>query len=185
VAVLVEEPGASRSAVEWAAREAGLLGRRLVLVHLTTVPSSLAFGSVWDSAPSEVIGACMLAEAAEMARRTDPRVQLDRHVLDGPPARTLLERTASYRLLAVPQHGRRSFAGIPVGSWAPWLAAHAWCPVVLVPDGEQDHPDDGWIATGFDDALAASDAYVADNDDEADGADDEHPLTYAHQGNWT
>jgi hypothetical protein len=85
----------------------------------------------------------------------------------------------------VPQHGRRSFAGIPVGSWTPWLAAHAWCPVVLVPDGEQDHPDDGWIATGFDDALAASDAYVADNDDEADGADDEHPLTYAHQGNWT
>jgi nucleotide-binding universal stress UspA family protein len=188
VAVLVEEAGASRSAVEWAAREAGILGRRLVLVHLTTVPHP-TLKSAWDSAPSVPTCACMLADAAQVARRVDPQVRLEREVLDGPPGRVLLERTAAYRLLAVPQHGRRSFAGIPVGSWAPWLAAHAWCPVVLVPDIEREFPDDDWIATGFDDALNAGlnagDAYVADADDGGEGAEYERPLTCAHQGSWT
>jgi nucleotide-binding universal stress UspA family protein len=161
VAVLVEEREDGASAVEWAAREAGMLGRRLVLVTLTTAPQP-TFSTVWSPAPSGATGACLLADAAEAVRRTDPRLRIELEVLNGPPGRTLLERTAGYRLLAVPQRGRRSFAGIPVGSWAPWLAANAWCPVVLVPDGERPDPDD-----------------------EAGGAEYERPLSCACQGSWT
>ena len=182
VAVLVEESPAGRSAVEWAAREAGMLGQRLVLVHLATARHP-RFGSAWESAPSGRT-ACLLAEAAEVARRTDPQVQVDLQVLTGLPGR-LLERTAEFCLLVAAQQGPRSFAGVPVGSWGAWLAAHARCPVVLVPDGERPEPGGNGPATGFEDALGSSQACVADDDEEeAERLDHERSLIYARQGEW-
>jgi nucleotide-binding universal stress UspA family protein len=160
VAVLVEESEASLRAVEWATREAGVLGRRLLLLYLNGTPSQLASGSAWQSARTGVTrtgvtGRVLLAEAAELARRTDPRVRLDREVLDGPSARVLLKRTANFTVLALGQHSRRPFGGEPPDSYGPWLAAHALCPIVLVPDAAErrDDLDDPRLAVGIDDSA--------------------------------
>jgi len=181
VAVLVEESPAGRAAVEWAAREAGMLGQRLVLVNLA-MARDRRFGSAWESAPSGRT-ACLLAEAAEVVRRTDPRVQVELLVLNRLPGRVLLERTAEFSLLVAAQQGPRSFAGVPVGSWGAWLAVHARCPVVLVPDGGCPEPGGNGPATGFEDALDSSQPCVVD-DDEAERLEYERSLIYARQGEW-
>jgi len=142
VAVLLGDPDDSVFAVEWATREAALLDRRLLLLHLDHATDASP-SPAHRPAPTEA-GRVALTRAARVARRTDPRVEVAGEVLNGPPGRVLLERTAEFALLVVDRHSRDSCAGIP-GSRASWLAANAWCPVVVVPvhcpaSGQRDRP---------------------------------------------
>jgi nucleotide-binding universal stress UspA family protein len=55
-------------------------------------------------------------------------------VLEGPVAKTLLERSAGADLLVVGAKGHSKFAGMLIGSVSQHCVTHAQCPVAVVRD---------------------------------------------------
>ncbi|MEU9055988.1 universal stress protein [Streptomyces sp. NPDC048384] len=156
VVVGVDGSPSSMAAVEIAAREAGLHGVGLRLVH--------AFG--WPAAhiphggrPFEPHSAGMrelidgtLTKAEQRAHELAPHVEITRDVVVGEPV-TVLEiesRTAS--LAVVGSRGHNRFGALLLGSTAGHMAAHAACPVLVV----RGRPDpDGAVLLAVDGSPAA------------------------------
>ena len=61
---------------------------------------------------------------------------------EGSAARLLVEESKQAELLVVGSRGRGGFAGLLMGSVSQQCAAHACCPVVIVPAPAQ-HADQG------------------------------------------
>ena len=62
-------------------------------------------------------------------------------VLEGPPARILLDASDGADFLVVASRGRGGFAGLLLGSVSAQCAAHASCPVLVVPDPQRGDRD--------------------------------------------
>ena len=71
----------------------------------------------------------MLAEAAGRRRS---RVEVSRHVIEGPPGPALLTQADGAELLVVGATGRAAFPGMLLGSVAEYCVRHGDCPVVVV-----------------------------------------------------
>lgn len=91
-------------------------------------------------ADEKTAGTRLEAVIAEVAGH-DPAVTIDPLVLEGDPGRILCARSAGADLLVVGSRGRGGFAGLVLGSVSTKCAHHSRCPVVIVPDGDQD-PDE-------------------------------------------
>ncbi|MGI5373077.1 universal stress protein [Streptomyces sp. CA-251387] len=136
VVVGVDGSPSSLAAVEVAAREAGLRGVALRLVHAFGWPAAHipAGGRFWEPSGAgvrELIDGT-LAEAERRAHALAPRTEIQREVVVGEPL-TVLEiesRTAS--LAVVGSRGHSRFGALLLGSTAGHLAAHAACPVLVV-----------------------------------------------------
>ena len=63
-------------------------------------------------------------------------VVLTEHVLDGDPAKVLLDRSRDADMLVVGTRGRGGFTGLLLGSVSQKCAQHATCPVLIVRDGD-------------------------------------------------
>ncbi|GAA2429459.1 universal stress protein [Streptomyces glaucus] len=132
----VDGSPSSLEAVEVAAREAGLRGTGLRLVHAFGWPSVHVPPGVppWRHGPPglrEMVDGT-LAGAERRARAAAPRVEVAREVVVGEPV-TVLEiesRTAS--LVVIGSRGLSAFGSLLLGSTAVHLAAHARCPVLVV-----------------------------------------------------
>ncbi|WBO68611.1 universal stress protein [Streptomyces camelliae] len=136
VVVGVDGSPSSLAAVAVAAREAGLRGVGLRLVHAFGRPSLPlpSGGAPWNPAMAGVreLVDGTLATAERRAREAGPHVEITREVALGEPL-TVLEiesRTAS--LLVVGRRGLGGFGGLLLGSTAVHLAAHGRCPVLVV-----------------------------------------------------
>lgn len=128
----------SRAAAEWAAREAGLRGVALRLVH------------VWEAAPDPMAQAPLLGaetlqhwtervprETAEGLRLRHPGVEVVTEQFTGRPAEILAGEAKEAELLVMGSRGLSGIGGFLIGSVGSEVVAHADRPVVLVRAGEQ------------------------------------------------
>ncbi|QFQ98098.1 universal stress protein [Streptomyces phaeolivaceus] len=128
----------SLAAAEWAAREAGLLGLPLRLVH------------VWEPVPVPMAQAPLLGvetqahwteriprEAADGIRLRHPGLEVTTEQLSGHPADVLAHVAKDAELLVLGSRGMSGIGGFMVGSVGLSTVAHAERPVVLVRAGEQ------------------------------------------------
>ncbi|MEV0738246.1 universal stress protein [Streptomyces sp. NPDC050549] len=128
----------SRAAAEWAAREAGLRGVPLKVVH------------VWEPAPDPLAQAPLLGaetqqhwsqriprEAGEGLRLRHPGLDVTEDQVTGTPADALLDAAKDAELLVLGSRGLSGVGGFLVGSVGLAVVAHAELPVVLVRAGEQ------------------------------------------------
>jgi nucleotide-binding universal stress UspA family protein len=144
VVVGVDSSAGALAAVRVAAREARLRHRRLRIVHaFAWPPVGWATPPGWGALPPD---ACreqtrfVLTEAARVARRVAPGIELTGVIADGQPAPVLLAESEHAVLVVV---GSRSGGGLPgmlVGSVAGLALATAGSPVLVVrgrrnPDG--------------------------------------------------
>ncbi|QZN86972.1 universal stress protein [Cellulomonas sp. C5510] len=125
VVVGVEGTVSSEGAVRWGADAAAARGAELLLVH--------ALGDVpWDDALAEVARG-VLDRAAERAREVSPSVKIRTEVEADRPARCLVRRSGSARLLVVGTRRLTPAQRVFSGSRSYEIAAAASCSVAVVP----------------------------------------------------
>ncbi|GGZ76353.1 universal stress protein [Streptomyces echinoruber] len=136
VVVGVDGSPSSLEAVAAAAREAGLRGAELRLVHAFGWPSThlQPGGPPWDRAAAglrELVDGTM-TRAERLAHETVPHLETAREVVVGDPLAVLEFESRAASLVVVGSRGRGAFGGLPLGSTAVHLAAHGRCPVMVV-----------------------------------------------------
>lgn len=143
----VDGSGGSLRAVVWAAREAGLRGCPLRLVHvLPRWEDDLPY--VPPGKPSaRARGMGITDEAAAIAREAHPLVDVTVALATGPPTTALLHESREAELLVLGIQGEGGTGNLPLGSVSLQVVGHAACPVVVVGRIPMDHDR---IAVGFD-----------------------------------
>ncbi len=153
VLVGVDGSEASTRAVRWAAREAGLRGCPLHIVHawlwpLFRVPlggSPLAPETAGLQAQAEQV----LAAAATTARAVAPGLVVETTLTVGEAAGELLRRAPGAQLVVVGNRGLGGFTGLLLGSTGVALSARSPRPVVVV---RGDPAPEGPVVVGVDTA---------------------------------
>jgi nucleotide-binding universal stress UspA family protein len=74
----------------------------------------------------------VLRETVERVGKNHPAVTLETAVVEGPPARVLVEMSSDADLLVVGTRGRGGFTGLLLGSVSQQCLHHARCPVTVV-----------------------------------------------------
>jgi nucleotide-binding universal stress UspA family protein len=133
IVVGVDGSTQSRNALRWAAKEAQCTGDSLTAVMSWHNP----YPEMWIPRLGPT------ADPMELARRSldqlvgevlgkDPVVAVEKVVLEGPPAKVLIEAAHGADLLVVGSRGLGAFTGLVLGSVSLHCVAHAPCPVVVV-----------------------------------------------------
>jgi nucleotide-binding universal stress UspA family protein len=165
----------SRTAAEWAAREAERHYLPLRLVHGQVNPVPVAYG--YPTLPVDVEtpmrrARAMLSHVADDVRRAHPEIPVQRVFTVGSPAGVLVDESRTASLVVVGTRGLGGFAGLLAGSVSSQVAAHAHCPVIVVrTDGASGPGPQAPVVVGLDgstestlalrfalDAAAATDA---------------------------
>jgi len=143
IVVGIDGSAASLDALRWAAGEARLRGADLDVAVVWELPT------LSPAAPVPSVSTSALAAAAEdLMEETLGGEGLDENsappthgiVTEGPVALTLLELGRHADLLVVGARGRGSFVGMLLGSVSQHVVSHAVCPVVVVPE-RNDEPE--------------------------------------------
>jgi nucleotide-binding universal stress UspA family protein len=134
--------GAAR-ALEFAANEAELRRGRLRVVSAWRAPVPAYAGSMIAPAIETESFATAVRETAQSqiddALRAHAELSVELVLREGPPSVVLLDEAMRAELLVVGSRGRGGFAGLLLGSVSQQVAAHAACPVVVVPPAAADH----------------------------------------------
>jgi nucleotide-binding universal stress UspA family protein len=137
IVVGIDGSPASQQALNWAL---GIASRRRIgvrIVHAAELwRAKLRSDSDDASAPATQVrehGQRLVDEAAEMAKRSCPDVQVSREFIVGAAAHVLVKQSESAELLVVGNRGVGGFGGLLLGSTALKVASHAACTVVAVP----------------------------------------------------
>lgn len=130
VVVGIDGSEVAEHALRFAAREADLRGRRLVVAHAGDLPNY----DTGEPAPPAVrqFGDILRREAVATVAARHPHVDCETVVRDGDPGDLLLELGAEAALLVVGTHRFGRLAGFVLGSVSQRVAAQANCPVVAV-----------------------------------------------------
>jgi nucleotide-binding universal stress UspA family protein len=131
--VLVGVDGSSSSiyALRHGARLAAALGVPLTAVMVWDYPALVEYSPIVDWSPEDD-ARTILAEAIEEAFDGAPPQDLDTSVVQGPPARALIEQSKEAGMLVVGSRGHGGFVGMLLGSVSAACAQHAQCPVLIV-----------------------------------------------------
>ena len=135
----VDGSAGSVRALEWAIREARLHGASIDAVHAWRNDYHYFSASPFASALS-VVSIDTLEHTARrtlddtLGRVDTTGVPVEGVLVEGGPARELLDAAKGADLLVVGTHGRGGFTGMLLGSTSQHVTHHATCPVVLVPD---------------------------------------------------
>ncbi|KAA5834219.1 universal stress protein [Saccharopolyspora hirsuta] len=129
-------PPSARAAL-WAGTEAARAGWPLHLVLVNDDPTRA------DHAERTV------EDLVERCRRARPELPVTGEVADGHPARELVHRSETARLLVVGSRGHGAFREVLLGSISTTVAAHARCPVAVVRGAPRNS---GPVAVGVDDS---------------------------------
>jgi nucleotide-binding universal stress UspA family protein len=126
---------ASRVALNWATAEVVSPPAPLRIVEafelvVAMLPSP---GTVVPLAELRTARERSLASLAEGLRLQHPQLTVETVLIEGTPAATLLEETQHARMVVLGSRGLGGWTGLLVGSVAVQVAAHARCPVVVVP----------------------------------------------------
>jgi nucleotide-binding universal stress UspA family protein len=130
VVVGVDGSQPAERALVFAANEAALHGAQLLIVHCGDVLTgqARARGEVRDYSHE------VLRESVATAIDASDTCNIGTLLRDDQPAGVLLELSEHARMLVVGTHGVGRIAGALLGSVAHRVAAHARCPVVVVPE---------------------------------------------------
>jgi nucleotide-binding universal stress UspA family protein len=131
----VDGSPSSLAALRWAVRQAELTGGRVdaVIAWQNPAASGLGWGiTMVDDTDYGEIAAKMLADAISEAADPAADVRVRPVVMEGHPARVLLDAASDADLLVIGSRGRGRFAGALLGSVTQHCAHHARCPVVVI-----------------------------------------------------
>jgi nucleotide-binding universal stress UspA family protein len=127
-------------ALSWAASEAARKGVELLIVHVSDVVKPPAVSSsavVTVMMESTAYGLELLRDAAAVVAGSHPAVEVSTILRNGKPADVLIELGTAQSLLVVGSNGERRLLAAFVGSVGHRVAAHAGCPVVVIPHRER------------------------------------------------
>ncbi|WP_369131820.1 universal stress protein [Modestobacter sp. I12A-02662] len=131
VVVGVDGSPSSQQALRWAAGQARLTGQELHAVISFGLPLSrdaaVIGGSDWRGDAAEALRTTV--ESTLGGPGSGPVVQ---HVVEGRPAKVLLDAARDAGLLVVGSRGHGGVTGLLLGSVSEHVLAHATCPVVVV-----------------------------------------------------
>jgi nucleotide-binding universal stress UspA family protein len=154
VVVGIDGSSSAASALDTAAVEALALGVPLRIVHAYVWPifyASLANvpyqSSEWEPAPAVT---AMLDTTAKRVESVHPGLVVHTSVLAGGGGPVLVEASADASLVLVGSRGVGGLAGLLAGSVAPYVAAHAHCPVIVVREGQTTVAAGGHVSVGVD-----------------------------------
>ncbi|HTJ33735.1 MAG TPA: universal stress protein [Dactylosporangium sp.] len=128
VIVGVDGSPAAFGAVRWAADEALLIGRPLLIVHAVELHG--AYGRIVDEHAIAV-------DAATEIRHWQPGLDVTTATWHGEPGRVLVEHSRHASLVVVGSRGSGGLRSLLVGSVGVHLAGHAHCPVLVVHHAER------------------------------------------------
>jgi nucleotide-binding universal stress UspA family protein len=131
IVVGVDGSAASIDALRWATRQAELTGSTVQAVTTWQVPNQYGNDYYddrfdWAEIAQQTVDAA-IAEAAGGAPFTGESA-----VVQGHPARSLVEVSHDAELLVVGSRGHGGFAGLLLGSVSEYVVAHANCPVLVI-----------------------------------------------------
>lgn len=133
IVVGIDGSDASKLALRWAVDEARLRKAAVRAVHVWQYPASAAWAGMFVDFYDELARASVdfLEQAmAETVQDTD--VQIERRVVCGLPAASLVDASADADMLVVGSRGLGGFKGLLLGSVSHQCIHHATCPVVVV-----------------------------------------------------
>jgi nucleotide-binding universal stress UspA family protein len=140
IIVGIDGAPAGAQALSWAAAEADRKGVELLIVHV----SAAVRPPVMSSSPvvtvmmeSNDYGLELLKDAAAVVAVNHPGVIVSTMLRTGNPADVLIELGSAHTLLVVGTNGEGRLLAALVGSVSHRVAAHAGCPVVVIPPGER------------------------------------------------
>ena len=161
IVVGVDGSEEGRSALRWAAVQAGHTGQELRLVT--------AFGSnrqFIDDREAQLLMEHVITESTGEAHEIVPGAVISDSEYLRPPQHALVEESKDADLLVVGSRGRGGFAGLALGSVSRGCAHECRCPVVIVraPEGEAPLPSvesgSGRIVVGVDGSTSAQAALL-------------------------
>ena len=137
IVIGVDGSPASKQALDWALAEARLRGSGVRVVQVWSLPIGF-YGDAF--APFALGGETIEVYAKNAQDRLDDvlgaadthGVEVERSVVQGPAAETLIEAADGAELLVVGSRGHGGFSGLLLGSVSQQCAHHAPCPVVIV-----------------------------------------------------
>jgi nucleotide-binding universal stress UspA family protein len=135
VVVGVDGSDNSIAALRWAARYATSTGGRVRAVTAWQFPAFADTSGMAAYPNREVLieGAEAIVVEAINDAKIDDYVEVAHEVVEGHPARVLLDRSADASLLVVGRRGHGGVVGFFTGSVATACANHSEVPVVIVP----------------------------------------------------
>ncbi len=168
ILVAVDGSQPSMHAVDWAAEEAALRQVPLQITHVALKWSYRAPATPHeaDAAPDEA-SLRLLDAAAQRATDRSPGIGVETRLLVGSAAATLLSEAENACLVVLGRRGATGFAGHLLGSISHQVAAHAKCPVAIIPEREDPgrnqagrgaHPEQEEIVLGVDGAKKAAES---------------------------
>lgn len=132
IVVGVDGSDSSLLALGWAIGQAELTGATVEVVACWQWPSSTGWSvPVPDDYRPDQTAEAALAEIVDTARREHPSVAFRPLVMEGPPARALIEASGHADLLVVGSRGHGEFAGMLLGSVSEHCVTNARCPVLV------------------------------------------------------
>ncbi|GHJ55182.1 universal stress protein [Nonomuraea sp. TT08I-71] len=142
VVVGVDGSALSHEAIGFAFGEAARRGTTLVAVHAWLYPAAATgrevsgpgdiLPLVYDPAELRAEEERVLAEAVAGWSERYPEVPVQRKLIAGAPARTLVEESGHAQLTVVGAHGRGSLGGLLLGSVSQAVLHHARSPLAIV-----------------------------------------------------
>ena len=142
IVVGVDGSANSRAALEFAANEAERRGARLDVVMAWHLPY-VSGVEVWMPTAHFDNGAIETGYRGQLdtliaGADVPASVVVEPILVEGPSSSSLLSAAEGASLLVVGRRGRGGFLGLLLGSVSLQVAAHAPCPVVIVPAADED-----------------------------------------------
>jgi nucleotide-binding universal stress UspA family protein len=139
IVVGVDGSEPSKAALRWALLAAAMTGATIDAVIAWHFPTNVGIVSVpagWDPASD---ASTVLTETVDAVFSDGRPTGMRLRVVEGNPAKVLLDASAGAELLAVGSRGHGGFVGLLLGSVSANVAEHAKCPVLIV-HGHQPLP---------------------------------------------
>ncbi|WP_433229767.1 universal stress protein [Actinomadura formosensis] len=146
---------AGERALRWAAAEASLRRVPLRVCHAWNWPYPLRPQDGDALAIARGMGAMALGDGVRLAREAVPGLDVRPLLVKGTPPGALLAAAADAALIVIGARGSGGFDGLPLGSTALHVPAHADRPVVVVPAHERADGARRRIVVGVDGSPAS------------------------------
>jgi len=134
IVVGVDGSEASKAALEWAVRQAGLTGAAVEAVIAWEFPVITGYPVPVSDIDWEDLARQIITDAIAGVRGVAGQVQIRSMVMKGNAAQVLLDESAGAELLVVGSRGHGGFTEALLGSVGQHCVQHATCPVVVIRD---------------------------------------------------